>query len=240
MVKKENLEEKIKRTERLAFLGSLAGGLAHEIRNPLSTLKVNLELLKEDWEKADSIKEQKAYKKILILLQEVNRLEEVLNNFLKYAGNYVLNLQEHNLNNLLDEVLEFFMSDLIKQKIRLLKYYDDSLPLMMLDNNLIKQAFLNIIKNAYEAMPQGGELILKTSRPESEIAQVEIIDTGEGIPPEIIDKIFNAYFSTKKTGTGLGLAITKRIIEEHNGSIEVISELHKGSCFIVKLPINIK
>lgn len=237
MMKKDETAERIKRTERLAFLGTLAGGLAHEIRNPLSTLKVNLELLKEDWEKAETPKEQKAYKKILLLLQEVSRLEDILADFLKYAGKYILNLEQHHLNNLLDEVLDLMQEDLAKQHIRLLKYYNNSLPIMKLDNKLIKQAFLNIIKNACEAMPRGGELMIKTSCPDKETVQIDIIDTGEGIPSDIIDKIFDAYFSTKKTGTGLGLAITKRIIEEHNGSIEVISEPHKGSYFIIRLPV---
>lgn len=238
MSKKEDLKKRVKRAERLAFLGALAGGLAHEIRNPLSTLKVNLQLLKEDWGKTSTPKEQKAYKKILVLLKETNRLEEILDDFLKFAKRHILTLEEHKLNDIIDEVLAFVEPELVKQNIKMLKHYDTSLPVMELDRNHLKQALMNIVINAQQAMTKGGELIVKTTREDKETVRIEIIDTGCGIPGDVLPQVFDVYFSTKKTGSGLGLATARRIIEEHNGTISVQSEPDKGSCFIIRLPLS--
>lgn len=223
---------------QVAFWGRLIGSLIHEIRNPLSTLKLNLQLLEEDWRKSTTPKETKAYDKILVLLKETNRLDKIVADFLKIIGERGLTLENHNLNDIIDEVLVSEKDKLTQQNIKLLKYYDTSLPTAKLDRDLLKQALLNIMVNAQQAMPQGGELIVKTILENKKAARIEIIDTGCGIPADLLPHIFDVYFSTKKTGQGMGLAITKRIIEEHNGTISVQSELNKGSRFIIELPVS--
>ncbi|MCK5579092.1 MAG: two-component sensor histidine kinase, partial [Planctomycetes bacterium] len=118
-------------------------------------------------------------------------------------------------------------------------YYEPSLPELDLDGKLMKQALLNIMINARQAMPEGGELIVKTRLADTQV-ELEFTDTGLGMTPDVREKIFNVYYSTKKTGTGLGLPTARRIIEEHNGFISVQSEVGKGSCFIIRLPIKVK
>lgn len=233
MTKQKKLEE-----GQVAFWGRLIGTLIHEIRNPLSTLKLNLQLLEEDWKKSSTPKETKAYEKILVLLKETNRLDKIVADFLKIIGERGLTLENHNLNDIIDEVLVSEKDRLAQQNVKLLKYYDTSFPAVKVDRDLLKQALLNIMVNAQQAMSRGGELIVKTIRENKKTARIEMIDTGCGIPADALPRIFDVYFSTKKTGSGLGLAITKRIIEEHNGTISVQSEPAKGSCFIIRLPVS--
>lgn len=227
-----------KQEQRLAFLGALAGGLAHEIRNPLSTLNVNLQLLQEEWADDPTPKGKKTYQKILILLRETRRMEETLDDFLKFAGRHVLQLEPTDINSLIDDILTFIREEIAQKNIRILKYYEPSLPELDLDGKLMKQALLNIMINARQAMPEGGELIVKTRLADTQV-ELEFTDTGLGMTPDVREKIFNVYYSTKKTGTGLGLPTARRIIEEHNGSISVQSEVGKGSCFIIRLPIKV-
>ena len=236
--KTRDLEKRAMTSERLAFVGTLAGGLAHEIKNPLSTLNINLQLLKEDMQSLTGENSKKAYIKIHALQKEVQRLEEILNDFLRFARGQKLELGEHDINEILDEVIDFVTPEMKQKKISILKSYETNLPLCRIDSNLIKQAILNIIINAEQAIENGGELMIRTSRDKKNI-QIDITDTGTGIPKGIIDKIFQVYFSTKKTGTGLGLPTTKRIIEEHKGTISVQSKEGKGTNFTIKLPINL-
>jgi signal transduction histidine kinase len=225
-----------KATQRLEFLGQLAGGLAHEIKNPLSTLNINLQLLKEDWKNAQTTKEIRTLKKVEVLLKEVRRLEEIVNDFLRYARGGDLTLEEAGVNAVLEEITTFIAPRAAKTNVNILKSVAADLPPCRLDRDKFKQALLNIILNGIEAMPRGGELMLKTYRGKGRAVVVEVIDTGEGIPPDRMPKIFQAYFSTKKGGTGLGLATTKRIIEEHDGTVDVVSEVGKGSSFKIILP----
>ncbi len=225
--------------ERLAFIGTLAGGLAHEIKNPLSTLSINLQLLLEDILGMAGENNKKAYVKIQVLQREVQRLEEILNDFLRFAKGQKLKLDECDINEVLDEVVDFVTPEIKQKKIVILKSYDAYLPHCRVDSNLIKQAILNVIINAEQAMENGGELMIRTSGNKKYI-QIDITDTGSGITKDIIDKIFQVYFSTKKAGTGLGLPTARRIIEEHKGTISVQSEESKGTNFSIKLPIDLK
>lgn len=237
--KTRELEKRAMDSERLAFVGTLAGGLAHEIKNPLSTFNINLQLLKEDIQSTKGENHKKEYVKIQALQKEVQRLEEILNDFLRFARRQKLELKKSNINEVVDEVVNFITPEVKQRKILILKSYDANLPLCTVDSNLIKQAVLNVIINAEQAMVSGGELMIRTSR-DKHFIQIDITDTGTGIPKNIMDKIFQVYFSTKKTGTGLGLPTTKRIIEEHKGTISVQSEEGKGTNFSLKLPINLE
>ena len=236
--KTKNLEKRAINSERLAFIGTLAGGLAHEIKNPLSTLNINLQLLQEELESMTGENSKRVYRKTQVLQKEVQRLEQILNDFLRFARGQKLELKDHDMNEILDEVADFVTPEIKQKKILILKSYDADLPQCRLDSNLIKQAILNIIINAEQAMENGGELMIRTFKDKKYI-QIDITDTGPGIPKDIIDKIFQVYFSTKKTGTGLGLPTAKRIIEDHRGTISVQSEEGKGTNFSIKLPTNL-
>lgn len=231
------LEERIRNAEREAFVGTLATGLAHEIRNPLSTLNINLQLLQEDWANAVTSKEQRTVKRIETILRESRRLEQTLNDFLRFAGKHPLDLAPHNVNDVLDEILDFIGPEARQRKIEVRKLYDASLQAIPLDVSLFKQALINVLRNAEEAMPGGGELIVRTSR-NKRVVHIDVTDTGTGIPAEIRDKIFQVYFTTKTSGSGLGLPTAKKIIEEHHGAIEVQSEPGKGTCFSIRLPLS--
>ena len=236
--KTKNLEKRAINSERLAFIGTLAGGLAHEIKNPLSTLNIYIQLLQEELESMTGENSKRVYMKTQVLQKEVQRLEQILNDFLRFARGQKLELKDHDMNEILDEVADFVTPEIKQKKILILKSYDADLPQCRLDSNLIKQAILNIIINAEQAMENGGELMIRTSKDKKYI-QIDITDTGPGIPKDIIGKIFQVYFSTKKTGTGLGLPTAKRIIEDHRGTISVQSEEGKGTNFSIKLPTNL-
>jgi signal transduction histidine kinase len=235
--KAARLEEEVRKTESLAFIGTLAGGLAHEIRNPLSTLAINLQLLKEDWDNPITSKEQRSVKRIETLLRETRRLEQVLSDFLRFAGRYQLHREPQNVNAVVDEILDFVGPEARQRKIAIRKELDPSVPPLLLDAGLLKQALLNLVKNAEEAMPGGGDLVVRTHRNKRAV-QIDVADTGIGIPPGNLDKIFQVYFTTKAGGSGLGLPVAKRIVEEHHGAIEVESRPGQGARFSIRLPLD--
>ena len=229
------LRDGSKQSARLAHLGSLAGGLAHEIKNPLSTLNINLQLLEEDLERSD-VSPVRIRTRLEGLRREVTRLQEVLDDFLRFAHGYELHLEEESVNEVVDEVLDFVGPEARQKRINIIRGAGPAIPRCRLDRNLIKQAFLNILINAQQAMPEGGDLMVRTAA-EREGVRIEFTDTGAGIRPEHLDRIWDVYFSTKKGGTGLGLPTARRIVEEHHGSIDVNSEVGKGSCFTIRLPL---
>lgn len=223
-----------------AQLAKLTGELAHEIKNPLSTIKINLKLIAEE---LDSVKLNtpgqalaRAIRKIFIVQQETDRLEKILGGFLKYIGNAQLQLSKENINELVSDVVDFFYPQGQSHNITV-RCSTDNGPLMCkVDSAMLKQVLLNLFLNAQYAMDTGGELIVQTSK-KDDFALIQISDTGPGIAPDKIQKIFEPFFSTRHGGTGLGLATAKRIVDAHNGQISVESETGKGSCFTVKLPL---
>ncbi len=221
--------------EQAALMGTIASGLAHEIRNPLSTVSMNLQLLREDWEAAVTEKEQRCLRKVDTLLKEVRRLETILNDFLKFAAGHKLRLERVDLNALLEELLDFAEPQAARARIRLERRLATGRLAVQADANLLRQVFLNLMLNAFQAMPEGGELEVRTE-PTPDGPRVVLRDSGIGIPPENLDKIFTLYFSTKPSGTGLGLPMARKIVEEHRGSIAVASEPGRGTTFTVSLP----
>ena len=224
-----------RQSARLAYLGSLAGGLAHEIKNPLSTLNINLQLLEEDLDRSD-VSPTRIRSRLEGLRREVKRLQEVLDDFLRFAHGYQLHLAEESVNDVVDEVLDFIGPEARQKCINIIRGADPAIKPCQLDRNLIKQAFLNILINAEQAMPEGGDLMVRTVA-ERDVVRIEFTDTGTGIRPEALPRIWDVYFSTKKGGTGLGLPTARRIVEEHHGAIDVHSELGKGSSFTIRLPL---
>lgn len=219
-----------------AEIAQLAGGLAHEVRNPLSTMRLNLDLLAEDFEDPQTPRDQRVRRKIDRVRDESHRLEDILSNFLRFVRIQDLQLEPADLNAVVDDLRDFREPQAGVNGVMFRTHYDHDLPPVPLDVPLFKQALLNLILNAEQAMPDGGELILTTRR-EGPRAIVEVIDTGRGIPPELQPKVFQAFVSSRAGGTGLGLPTARRIVDGHGGSIGLESEPGRGSKFTIRLPI---
>ena len=232
----ERLQRRARHAERLAELGTLTGGLAHEIKNPLSTVQLNLQLLREDLPDDEPFS-ARIVNRLTTVQKEASRLRDILDDFLRFAGKMELDRRPVDLKALLDEMVDFFYPQAQAQRVqlRVVRSFDGAV-VARVDERLIKQALLNLLINAVHAMPDGGDILLST-RVEGGRARLEIDDTGKGIEPDAVAKIFDAYYSTKKGGHGLGLAITRRIIEEHGGTITVGSEVGKGTAFVIDLPL---
>jgi two-component system, NtrC family, sensor histidine kinase HydH len=224
-------EEHLRRADRLSALGELSAGMAHEIRNPLGSIKGAVEILKDDYSVDDA-----RYEFIQILLKETDRLNRIVQEFLEFAKSKQPDFQQADLNEALESVLTLTSQEARKAGITVRKQLDPAIGRRSLDAGMLKQAFLNLVLNALQAMPEGGELTVK-SWIRNEMIEVMIRDTGSGISEENRKKLFSPFFTTRKQGTGLGLAITYRIIEKHRGTIDVVSEPGQGATFTVKIPI---
>jgi signal transduction histidine kinase len=219
-----------------AEISQLAGGLAHEIRNPLSTLSLNLDLLAEDFQDPKSVRDRRVQQRVERLKREVQRLHDILENFLRFARVQELKLSPTDLNALAEELCDFYEPQASTQDIVVRTHFATDLPRVPLDAALFKQAVLNLILNAEHAMPHGGELIMTTGC-DGDSVILDVIDTGTGMTDEIRSKIFDPFFSTRSGGNGLGLPTTRKIVEDHGGTIEVQSVPGKGSRFSVRLPV---
>ena len=221
-------------------LARIAGGLAHEIKNPLSTMAINLALLEEEFKKTaeeeGSARSGRVLKRVGALQREVNRLEGILEDFLRYARGGEVNRAPMDLGELVKDTLSFVESEDSLQGIRHHVDIPSSLPMVLLDKGLFQQALVNLFVNARQAMPEGGELIVQAPRL-GNFVEVTVTDTGVGMEPETLERCFDIYWSNKKQGTGLGLPTVRRIIEEHEGAIEVVSEPGRGSSIRVVLPL---
>jgi len=218
-----------------AEIAQLAGGLAHEIRNPLSTMGLNLDLLAEEFPSPENPRDRRIVQKIERIRREAHRLQGILEDFLRFARGQELRRTRLDLNALVDELRDFCEPQCAVLGILIRTQYED-LPPIPLDGDLFKQALLNLILNAQKAMPDGGELMLRT-RLEGNTAVLDVIDTGCGMDEDLQAKVFNAFFSTRAGGSGLGLPTTRKIVEAHGGTILLRSEPGKGSQFTVRLPI---
>jgi signal transduction histidine kinase len=230
------LTARAKAQEHLAELGTLTGGLAHEIKNPLSTIKLNLQLLCEDLRDSESDLDRRRFNRLLRLQDEVQRLHNILDEFLRFVGQHELQAGPVDLRGVLEEVAEFFRPQAQSKRVLLRVSLPAEPVVCNLDVTLTKQAVLNLMLNAVQAMPQGGELLLRLTQAAQE-AVLEVIDTGPGMAPEVKRRIFEAYFTTRPGGTGLGLPTTRRIVQRHSGDIRVDSEPGKGTRFVVSLPL---
>lgn len=218
-----------------ARLSQLAGGLAHEIRNPLSTLSLNLDLLAEDFEDAETPRERRAGQRIVRLKREARRLHDILENFLRFARLQDLKLEATDLNVVVEELCDFYEPQASTRGVVVRTHFDPKLPRVPLDADAFKQAALNLMLNAEHAMPEGGELIMTTRRDGDDVV-LEVIDTGAGMSDDVRSKIFDPFYSTRKGGSGLGLPTTRNIVEGHGGAIEAQSVPGKGSRFTIRLP----
>lgn len=230
------LEENARLRALYSEIAELAGGLAHEIRNPLSTMSLNLDLLAEDFHDAESPRDKRVFQKIERLRRESQRLQDILEGFLRFARVQELRLEKADLNVIVEELRDFFEPQAMSQGIVIRTQYEDALPRLDLDVDLFRQALLNLLINARLAMPGGGELMLRT-RGEGAWNVLEVTDTGVGMSEEVRAKVFDAFYSTRSAGSGLGLPTTRKIVEAHDGTIQVESEPGKGARFTIRLPV---
>lgn len=219
-------------------LSRLTGGLAHEIRNPLSTLRVNLQLLAEDLRELDTQQDgiRRSLNRVELMHNEVNRLSEILDDFIRFVSRRPLDLQVFDVNNVIGQLVAFYEPQAAEASVRIMTNYHPRPLRCRVDADLFKQALLNLLLNAQQAMPEGGDLMIRTQSV-GDRARIDVADTGIGIPADQIGNIFQAYFSTKKAGTGLGLAMTQRIVGDHHGEIQVTSPPGKGTHFSITLPL---
>lgn len=221
-------------------LAELAGGLAHELRNPLSTIMINLKLLAEDLQDLDAHPRdvrRRAVLKVEVLRREAERLQSLFDEFLNLTGPYTLHRQAVDLNLVIARLVEFCEPLLSANGIRVTIDAARTPLQCPVDEKLLRQALLNIVINAQQAMLHGGELRIHVGA-DGDCASIAVTDTGVGIPPPYHDRVFRPFFSTKSGGTGLGLSITQRIIHEHEGTLTFHSEERKGTTFTIRLPLH--
>jgi signal transduction histidine kinase len=234
-------QDLVKRADRMASIGELASGIAHEIRNPLAGIQGAIQILSEGFPEEDSRRQVTAE-----IEKQIYKLERLVKDLLNYTKPIPTNYVPTDINGLVDKVLSFFITQQGRSDdFRVTKNFYALLPIAMIDPHTMEQAFLNIILNAKKAMPRGGTFRVST-RPldrnggdGDEVQEIQIIfeDTGVGIPKGNLQKIFNPFFSTRADGTGLGLSITKNIIEQNGGRIDVESQVDVGTKFCITLPI---
>lgn len=222
--------------EKLSSLLSLAAGIAHEIGNPLNSLNVHLQLLASDIKKLPKSIRGKLSQSIDIIMEETNRMDRIIRNFLKAIRRKPLQFRLESIHDILKGVLVFFEPEFKAHRIELVTSLDNAMPLFFIDSERLNHVFVNVIKNAVQAMPKGGQLKIATAV-EKNICEVTIADTGSGIESNVLPRIFDAYYTTKVEGSGLGLAIAYQIIREHSGRIEVTSKLNRGTIVRILLPI---
>jgi signal transduction histidine kinase len=239
-----------KSLEQLEVLSKLTGQLAHEIKNPLSTIKVNLKLITEELNELNSVGSvsgsqgstgqglTRALRKIAVIQKETDRLEQILDSFLRYLDRDELRLASVDVNELISDMIDFFTPQAYSSSVTIRQSLYDKPLICRLDADMLKQVILNLFINAQQAMAKGGDLMVRTSQ-QGKHTVIQISDTGDGITSEELPHIFDAYYSSRPQGRGLGLPTAKKIVESHGGKIEVDSVPGKGTSFSIKLPIQI-
>ena len=233
---------------QLEELSKLTGGLAHEIKNPLSTVKINLNLIREELE--DSVRAEsgqiaadknntrlkRAIRKLAVVQKETDRVEQILDSFLRYVDRTELQLASIDINELVSDMIDFYSPQAYSHSVTIRQGLHNEPLVCKIDADMVKQVILNLFINAQQAMSSGGDLMIRTDRQEKD-ALIQISDTGSGITPEKLQYIFDAYYTTRPHGSGLGLPTAKKIIEAHKGSISVNSVPGKGTSFDIRLPL---
>ena len=225
-------EAQLIRSDKLAALGQLAAGIAHEIRNPLTSINILIHSMTEDLPSGDSHKED-----LKVIEEEINRINEIVDQFLRFAKPAPPFLEKADVLSVFEETLQLLRPQIEKQQIVIQKGFQ-ALPIIQMDREQMKQAILNLLLNAIQAMPGGGHLTLRgQNSKDGQWIHILIKDSGVGIPDEDMNRLFDPFFSTKEQGIGLGLSIAHRIIDQHHGKIEVESTPGEGTLFTVWLPI---
>ena len=226
-----------RRLENLASLTNLAAAVAHEIKNPLAAISIHVQLLRKNFKACNLEINAKAQKHLDVVEEEIERLNKIVVDFLFAVRPLQCEFAPVNINELIKNLFATFQDEFSAAKISILPQLDNELPVIQADERFLRQALMNILTNAKAAMmPAGGELGI-TTRFDQERVYIIITDTGKGIPPDILHKIFEPYFTTKPDGSGLGLTMTYKVMKEHGGDIQVHSDIGKGTRFTLILPI---
>ncbi len=229
----ERQRQELLRAERLAAVGRISAQITHEIRNPLNAIGLNAELLAEEIEGGGSAE---ARSLVAAISREVDRLNAVAEEYLRFARLPKPQLAREDLNEVLGALLEFLGPELAAAGVRLEKDLGPAVPAVLADEAQLRAAFLNLLRNSREAMPAGGTVAVRTRRAEDGSAEVEVRDTGPGIPAADLTRIFDPFYSTKERGTGLGLPYALRVVQEHRGTLRCESQPGRGTVFLVRIP----
>jgi signal transduction histidine kinase len=228
----EKIESDLELSRRMAAIGRLTSGVGHEVKNPINAIVVHLELLKSKL----GDQNEKASRHIEVIDVEIHRLDRVVQTLVDFSRPVELELQEHDLRNVVGDVLALSTEEFSMRNVVLDSRIPSSPLLVNVDAGLLKQAVLNVIQNGAQSMPEGGTLEVSLDE-EKKYAVLRIKDHGPGIPPELREKIFDLYFTTKSGGSGIGLAMTYRILQLHHGSVEVQSNAERGAEFVLRIPL---
>ncbi|MEI4828670.1 ATP-binding protein [Bacillus sp. FJAT-53711] len=226
-------EELIRRSEKLSIVGELAAAVAHEIRNPLTSIKGFLQLLQYK----DSEDKEKHYYNIM--LSEIERINFIVSEFLVLSKPQVTTYQNENITSLLLDVITLLETIANVKNIGVMKEFEPNVILVKCERNQIKQVFINIFKNAIEAVPNNGKIYIEVIQLKKDSVRIRFIDNGPGIPNNLISKLGEPFYTTKENGTGLGLMVSYKIIKDHRGSINIKSEMNKGTTVDIILPVSI-
>ncbi|HTG69491.1 MAG TPA: ATP-binding protein [Candidatus Udaeobacter sp.] len=230
ITERKRTEEMIRKSEKLSVVGQLAAGVAHEIRNPLTSLKGFLQLLNS---------KNLGYKNYFEIMQaEIERINFIVNEFMIVSNpQAVRSLEEKNLESILRNIVMLLGAQANLMNVQMITEYDCGIPLIKCDENQMKQVFINILKNALEAMDDGGVILIQVKNVQPNEILIRFIDQGIGIPEEQLPKLGEPFHSTKETGTGLGLMVTNKIIEGHRGSMSITSKVNQGTTVEIILPV---
>jgi signal transduction histidine kinase len=230
----EEANKKLVQAEKLASIGKLSATIAHEIRNPLTSVKLNIQKLADN-DRLDEIEREH----LAIAQEGIEQIEKFIKELLGFTRISVLQPDYFGLDQVIDESLKILLPSLAEKHVQVKKNYEQPLPPAFVDGDKLRQVFLNILRNAYEAVDEGGEIEISLSLvPDGEKSffEVKISDTGSGIPEKDWENIFEPFFTTKGSGAGLGLANARRLIEQHGGTIKVVAKEGQGSCFLIRIP----
>jgi len=237
ITEKRNSEMQLRQAEGLAALTTLSAGVAHEIKNPLTSIDIHIQLMKKEIAKLEGEETKNMGNLLVIVKEEVDRLNSIVQDFLFAVRPMSMSSSMENINEIVKEMVQFLQYEVEEQDIDFVLELDEDLPPVLVDPKYLKQAFLNIIKNAIEAIHERGEIHIRTDSTEDGDVAVHIIDNGEGIPERRMGKIYDPYFTTKKFGSGLGLVIVYKIIKELGGRLKVQSKEGVGTHFSIELPV---
>jgi signal transduction histidine kinase len=235
------LGQELEISRRLAAIGRLTAGVGHEVKNPINAMVVHLELLRSKLSNADAAGLGGAQRHVDILAGEMQRLDRVVQTLADFSRPMELKLREHDLRQVVNAVVELASGEMQENGVFVTVDAPEEPLAVRVDAELVRQALLNLMLNGMQAMTQGGKLTVSMRR-EHPFAVVEVTDEGEGIPPDVLPRIFELYFTTKAKGSGIGLAMTYRILQMHGGALDVRSNANpyapdRGTTFTVKLPV---
>ncbi len=231
-----NKETKLRRSESLASMTTMAAGIAHEIKNPLAAMKIHLQLLRKAFRSKGKLGEADADRYLSVLDEEIDHLNSIAVDFLFAVRPMNVELILGSINSVLEDLVVFLSPEASDKKIEIKTDLERYLPSVEIDQRYMRQSLLNIVENAFSAMPGGGVLRISTKL-DGDFEVIRIEDNGTGIDEESLSKIFEPYFTTKASGTGLGLTVVYKVVKEHHGDIFVTSEMGKGTVFTIKLPV---